>query len=289
MIFTLFACLGAGIFAMQGLLAFFGKGAKIQLPALIASLVAIGIGGVGSFLHLQHWERIFNGFGHLTSGITQELIAMVVFVIALLVYFLMVRKSENNIVPKWCGIMALAIAVLFVFVMAHSYNMAARPVWDTPILWFYYLANAAFAGSLALAFIAGIKKDDSAGFLAKIAVVVGIVLLIITAIYGGFFVLAAGSYTNVGLYFDPTQPTKEMVDPSAVFASVFVGENALLFWGGVFVIGLVIPIALAFLTTKKEPQTVTVYAVIALVCALVGGICFRAILYVLGASVFLFY
>ncbi len=37
-------------------------------------------------MHLQHWERIFNGFGHITSGITLEFIGVIVFMICLAVF-----------------------------------------------------------------------------------------------------------------------------------------------------------------------------------------------------------
>jgi anaerobic dimethyl sulfoxide reductase subunit C (anchor subunit) len=289
MTFTLFVCLGAGIFALQGLLVVLGKSEKIQLPAMIASLVAIGIGGIGSFLHLQHWERIFSGFGHLTSGITQELIAIVVFVIALVVYFIFYRRSEDNRVPKWCGVMALIIGTAFVLVVAHSYNMAARPVWDTLLLWIYYLSNAALFGALAIALIAGIRGDETANFAAKFAFIVGIVQAAATAAYTVFFVIATNTFTNVGYYFDPTHPTKSMADPQSVFGSILFGKNAFLFWVGIVAVGLLIPIVTAFLAKKKGPKPLAIYAGIGFVGALIGGMCFRVILYILGFSVFMFY
>lgn len=295
MIFTLFVCLAGGIFAMQGVLALLGKGAKLQLPALITSLVSLAIGGIGSFLHLQHWERIFNGFGHLTSGITQELIAIVVFGIALVVYFVMLRRSESGTAPKWAGVMAIAISVVLIIVMSHSYNMAARPVWDTPLLWLYYLANAAFFGALGTTALAGAVKEEApvVTLLAKVALVAGIVQAVATAIYVAFFTMAAGAYTEVGNYFDPTHPTKAMADPASNLMGVVAGEQALLFWIGVVAVGIVVPLVLAFLIRKaaatKKTTLILPYAVVALVCALAGGICFRVILYVLGFSVFVFY
>jgi DMSO reductase anchor subunit len=289
MIFTLFVCLGAGIFAIQGLLSLLGKGEKIQLPALVAALGAIAVGGLGSFLHLQHWERIFNGFGHLSSGITQELIAIVVFVVALVVYFIMIRRQGTDGIPKWCAGMAIAISIVLVFVMAHSYNMAARPVWDTPVLWFYYLSNAAFFGSLTVALIAGITKDSSSALVTKVAFFSGIAQVAMTAIYAIFFAIASASFTSVGNYFDPTHPTKTMADPASVFSGIFTGEHALLFWLGVVIVGLLVPLLAAFLSRKKEGTTPTIYLGVGLVCALIGGMCMRVVLYVLGLSVFMFY
>ncbi|MBQ6585781.1 MAG: dimethyl sulfoxide reductase anchor subunit, partial [Coriobacteriales bacterium] len=84
-IFTLALCFAGGLLFMQSLMAILGKGsAKFQKLAAITNIAIIVIGGIAVFFHLQHWERIFNGFGHITSGITHELI-MVVLALAVLV------------------------------------------------------------------------------------------------------------------------------------------------------------------------------------------------------------
>lgn len=288
MVFTLFICLGAGVFAIQGLLSFLRKGSKIQVAALIISLIAIAIGGFGSFLHLHHWERLFNGFGHLSSGITQELIAIVVFIVALVVYLIMLRRSETEL-PKWCGIMAMIISVVLVFVMAHSYNMSARPIWDTPMLWLYYLSNAAFFGGLMVAILAGIQNDDSVSTLMKYSFIGACVQLIITILYSILLSTSSSQFTNVGYYFDPVHPNTAIADPQSTFTGIFAGDHALLFWFGVIVIGLIVPLILCFIARKKSGKQVAAYAALSLVCALIGGVCFRAILYILGFSVFMFY
>ena len=58
------------------------------------------LGGLSVFMHLQHWERIFNGFGHITSGITLEFIGVIVFMICLAVFFLMGRRAEDGEAPS---------------------------------------------------------------------------------------------------------------------------------------------------------------------------------------------
>ena len=73
-LFTLFVCASSGTLLMQGVLTLRGKGKKMQLGSLLTSLILLVIGGIAVFMHLQHWERMFNGFGHITSGITQEVI-----------------------------------------------------------------------------------------------------------------------------------------------------------------------------------------------------------------------
>ena len=59
-LFTFFLCLSGGILGAQGLLTVLGKGKKMQNVALIAALATLVIGGICVFMHLQHWERIFN-------------------------------------------------------------------------------------------------------------------------------------------------------------------------------------------------------------------------------------
>ena len=76
-IFTLFVCITCGLLGSMSILALKGRGRDLQMTGLVTSVVCLVVGGIGAFLHLEHWERIFNGFGHITSGITQELIGCV--------------------------------------------------------------------------------------------------------------------------------------------------------------------------------------------------------------------
>jgi anaerobic dimethyl sulfoxide reductase subunit C (anchor subunit) len=294
MTFTLFVCLAAGTFCMLGLLTVLGKGKTLQLPALICSLVALVIGGVGSFLHLQHWERLFNGFGHITSGITQEFIAIAVFFVGLVVYFIFMRRSEDGVAPKWAAVIAIIVSVALVIIMALSYNMASRPAWNTPLLWLYYLSNAAFFGALALSCIAGLKGEtelDVAKLSLRLTWIFGIVALIVTIAYALFISSSSGTFSDVGYYFDATHPNKPMADAASATSGILTGSTAMLFWGGVIAIGYIVPIALAFVAQNKAPlgKVVAVCAGGGLICALIGGICFRIILYTLAFSVFVFY
>ena len=71
-IFTTLVAWSAGLFGTQALMAVFGVGKRAQVPAWVVSAVLLAAGGIAVFFHLEHWERIFNGFGHITSGITQD-------------------------------------------------------------------------------------------------------------------------------------------------------------------------------------------------------------------------
>ena len=112
-LFTTLTAWGCGVLGGAGALALKGAGKKSQQLLAILSCVLLAAGGIAVFFHLQHWERIFNGFGHITSGITQELIAIVVFVVIAVAYFAMARKSDDGgTLPKGMAWVAIAISVI---------------------------------------------------------------------------------------------------------------------------------------------------------------------------------
>ena len=76
------------------------------MPAWIAAAVLLAAGGIAVFFHLEHWERIFNGFGHLTSGITQELIAIVVLAVVAVAYLVYLRRPSDG--AQRAGVAVLA-------------------------------------------------------------------------------------------------------------------------------------------------------------------------------------
>jgi DMSO reductase anchor subunit len=284
-VFTLFICLGAGTFAVTGLLAGLNKASEIQLPSVLVALVAIVAGGVASFLHLQHFERAFNGFGHITSGITQELIGIAVVVIVAAVFAVLSRKGA---VPAVLGWVALIVSVGLVIVMSLSYTMASRPVWASPLLVLYYLSNAALLGGAAVSFIASVKGADATWALN--VSLAGAALTVVSSLaYAVYIPSSASAFTSVGNYFDPTHPTKAMVDPQAALSGFLTGDQAVLFWGGVVALGCLVPLVLAFLARKKTGSALSGLAVGTLIGAVTGAVSFRIIFYALGYSVFVFY
>jgi hypothetical protein len=117
----------------------------------------------------------------------------------------------------------------------------------------------------------------------------GILTVLATIAYAIYIPSTAASFTSVGNYFDPTHPTKAMVDPGSQLSNFLTGDQAGLFWAGVLVIGAIVPLVLAFLALKKQGTTVVGLAAVSLVAAIVGAVCFRVIFYALGFSVFIFY
>ena len=291
-LFTTLVAWSAGLFGTQALMAVFGVGKRAQVPAWVASAVLLAAGGIAVFFHLEHWERIFNGFGHLTSGITQELIAIVVLAVVAVAYLVLMRKSDDGAsVPKWLAWVAVALSVVLVAVMAHSYTMAARPAWDSVLWILYVLGNACVLGpaTFLLVLAAGGPGDQpaeraaGAGAPAGLAALAGAALNALAALaFAAFLQLSAGSFADVGLYFDPTHPTKAMADAAATVAS-----QAPLLWLGVVAVGAIVPLAAAFV--GRRTGNWKLWAPAAIIAALVGAVCMRAVFYNLGLSVFMFY
>ncbi|AJC12662.1 hypothetical protein JI75_08395 [Berryella intestinalis] len=287
-LFTFFVCLSSGILFVQGLLSFLGKARELQLASLVASAASLAVGGVAVFMHLEHWERIFNGFGHITSGITQELIGVVLMGVVIVLFFLMMRRSEDGSVPAGVSVAAMVVPALMVFVTGHSYNMPALPSWNTPMLEVFYLANAACLGALSVLIIAAVKKASAAfGTLSQVAFIAALAQLAAVAIYAAVIANSAGSYAQPGMYFDPTLPDVAVTVPSAVFFQMFTGDMALAFWGGSILLGCCIPAVAAFLAKRAaESGRVLSLAGIGLASVVVGTLCWRGILYVVALSVF---
>lgn len=286
-LFTFFVCLSAGILFMQGLLSFLGKAKELQFSTLLTSGIMLVVGGIAVFLHLEHWERIFNGFGHITSGITQELIGVILMGITIIAFWLLERREEDHTAPKWITVVAMIVPIIMVVVMGHSYNMAARPAWDSVMLLVYYLVNMVLLGSLAVLIIAAVRgQEDAFDTCAVVALVAGIAQLIALIVYA--VVLRGGNFVEHGFYFDPTLPDIAVTEPDKIMAGVLNGALAVPFWLGGVICGAVVPAICAFLARaqKAKKSSVLALAVIGFIGAVIGSFAWRAILYIVASTVF---
>jgi anaerobic dimethyl sulfoxide reductase subunit C (anchor subunit) len=281
-LFVAFCAASAGIFASQAVLALKGEGKEVQVPSLIASLAALAIGGISVLFHLAQPLHIFNGFGNPTSGITQELVAIVIFAVIMLVYFIMLRRNENE-VPKWCAVLAIIISVVLVIVCSHSYMMSSRPAWDTFIQILSVLGGACAVGPAVVAAVAGFVKVESKTLplLMLIGAAIG---LVTTLIYLVVMQGTGSSFTTFGTtYIDPTNPTAVPFDASAV--SAFSGEAVAPTW--IAIIAGIAAVICAYMA--RRTNDLKVWGIATAVCALVCAIALRITFYVLGFAIYNFY
>ncbi len=280
-IFTLFVCISCGMIGAESILLLKGKGEKIMFPTLIASGVSLVIGGIGSFTHLQHWERIFNGFGHITSGITQELIGCVLMGIIMVIWFACWYRKKK--ISKGIAAASLVVSVAMVIATAHSYLMPARPAWTLLIV--YYLGNAALLGSVGLWLVTCLVKESGLGATgAKMALWGGVVGLVCMAVYA--ISLGTLNVWDFGYYADPTAMTTAPEHVDSLIGVAAAGAGAGYFWVGMVAALLVIVCACLARTDDGKGK---ILSIVGVACALAASVCFRVVIYILGYSMYLMF
>ena len=281
-IFTLFVCLTCGIFGAMSILALKGQGRQLQFTSLISATVSLAIGGFGAFLHLEHWERIFNGFGHITSGITQELIGCVALAVIIVAWFVVLRGGKE--IPKALAWITLAVAVLMLVATGHSYLMPARPAWGIALVVFY-VANACLLGAVAMWLISIMKKDEASERSSiQFALVGSVVQLAAMAVYT--IACSMTKFADFGFYADPTSMTTAPTHVDSLLAIMVSGDGALMFWCSIAcaIVALVCAIA-----AKKKVGASKPYMIIAVIVAIASSILFRVLFYQLDFAMVLLY
>ena len=310
-LFSYFLAIASGLFFGQGVLTLKGITTRTtQYITVIGSIIAIGVGGISVFFHLQHWTRIFNGFGHLSSPITMEIIGIVIFVVVLAVYFLVFFRTEDGIAPKWTGVLGIGMGLLMMYFVAESYVLASTPVWASPLgIVSLMLAVPAVAGPAMMILVyinekniqsiklfgreielGGITGEQAlAGYsISKKMTVIGILLFIIAVVIYAVQITMMGDteYADLGFYFDPTLPDIAMVDTAAM-TNVFTGDLAVLFWVGVIFFGSLVPVILTVLLFRtKDAKKQLILSIALLVFLSVLIICYKIMFYLLGIHVF---
>ena len=285
-LFTTLVAWSAGLFASQCALAVGAPGRRGQMAAWCTSAVLLAAGGIAVFFHLQHWERIFNGFGNPTSGITQELVAIVVLAVVAIAYLAVLRKRDGEM-PKWLAIVGIVVSVLLVAVMAHSYMMVARPAWDSPTWVLAVIGNACVLGPATMAVIDRMANEqgESPKLVSTLVLAGSAVNAALTAVYLAAASLATSTFINVGFYFDPNHPN-HAIEQASSFAP-FSADNLALCVFGVILVGLIAPVVSAIIGKKNGNWKV--WGSVCAVCALVGAICLRIVFYNMGADMFLIF
>lgn len=280
-LFTTFISASAGLFAAQGYYALAGEGRKAQLPALIASVVIMAIGGIAVFFRLTHPDRLFNGFGHIASDITQELIAIVTTFVVMVIFFVYLRRSEEN-PPKWLVWIAVLVSLVLVVAMGHSCMMPARPTWDG-VLQPLSLIDSGFAMGIGIFAALDAMRSQSAAMYSGILALASSGLGSLTTICYAIAMSACEStFVSVGYRYDPTHPTHALVD--AANYSAFSGGSLSLTVAAI-VLALA-AFACAFWGKKSTKWSIAGWLIVACSCA--SAILLRMVFYTTGSSAFAF-
>lgn len=253
-IFSLLAGCGGVTLAFAGLSAVLGIGEKARVPAAICSLVLLVVGGCASVLHLGQPANIMAAATNIFSfsGISVELIMLGASVIVALI-FLLLARGDNAGGVKAVGVIGIVVGLVMAFVVGNGYVMVAQPHWNTPMLPLAYLGSGLAMGATLFASLMVATK-------AAVADVKKIMP----------YVVAATALQAIAFI--------------AYAAVISFAVDALLFWGGALLVGSVGALVCAVLM----PKTPTL-AYAAFVCALIGGICLRALMWLVGTGYLAFF
>ncbi len=279
-LFTTLLAWSAGVFGSQAILAVKGEGVKVQLPALITSLVLLVVGGIAVTFHLAQPLHIFNGFGNLTSGITQELIAIVVYFAWMVVYFVQYRRNEGKI-ASWCGIVAVVLSVALCLVMGHSYNMAARPAWDSVLQILSIVGGGLVLGPATVAFIGAITGDGAdMGMQNLVGSAAGGILMVAYLVSMSF---AAGSLYYLDSYnFDHVYPNAELYTSETAAVGPFTGDALM---PAILVIVAAV-VAIGAAAFGKKQGNWKVMGPVIVVAGFVAAFALRVVFYLNGIAAF---
>jgi anaerobic dimethyl sulfoxide reductase subunit C (anchor subunit) len=291
--FTLFVGLGCGTFVGSVVLTeWFGKARQIRTISSIITIVALGIGGLSSTMHLGHPERMFGALGHPTSGIFMESTMIFLLGFDIIIYLLALRRNAADQTCKIIATVGAVLAVALAFVNGDAYVMAARPAWNTWILPVLYVASAVVMGCFSTGvLLARTEKYDKTAITTVTSTETAATTEIETTATtmkinrAPLIALAIQAVLLIAYLVHLAVAPYPEVTRSA--ARVLTGNLALLFWGGLVLLGLVVPTALMakFYTKKPESFSPLTSFSLGLVCVVVAGVAFRALMFSLGSSI----
>lgn len=278
LVFSVCVGVASGMFVFLGLGELKGSFKKVRFQGALISLIVLAIGGCISVLHMGHPERAVHLLGNLGSGLSKELFIVAAMGIVALVYLVLAKKDYPK-ASKVFGVIGAVLGLILPFICGASYLIAARPAWDSFTLPLMYLGAGLAMGTLLMCALVLLKGADAKE--SKLAVTVafaGVVIMVITSLaYVAWIALA------------PNQ------DPSRSIQRLVAGDLAVMFWIGVVIVGILVPLALAVLcfvndvVKNKEgelanPKNTAIMCLCAFACTGVGAVVLRVIMYAVGTS-----
>lgn len=262
-LFSMLAGCGGCCFAFAGVAGALGESTTVTFWATGISLVLVVVGAVCSMMHLATPRHAFAAVTHLLSfsGISVELIMLGVVSALMAAYGAACLWFDNELARLVLGIAGAVAGVVLAFVTGHGYLISSKPTWNTKKLPLAYTGTALVAG--------------------------GFLYAVVSVATGGVWAMEL--------------PVKLLLAVCAVFSAVTVAaylghlgmqtakKNPTLFWVGIVVCGLVVPLACAAILLAPLPSMAFVaVAAVGFVAAMAGGLSLRMLMWIVGAG-FLFF
>ena len=133
---------------------------RTNLTASALALVLAVVGGIASVTHLSHPDRIMAVLSHPTPGIFLEALLIGLFIAAVAVYVILLKRDASAGARKAVAVLAAVIGIVFSFASGYSYMMEARATWNTIALPLGYMGFGAASGLSLYLLLAACKKES---------------------------------------------------------------------------------------------------------------------------------
>lgn len=255
-LFSLVAGTGGAVFACVALSEILGGSQKTRTSATVVSLALIVVGGCLSMIHLASPLHAVSAITNIFSfsGISIELMLLGICFVVMAAYYIVRKREGSEFAAKTLAIIGLVFGLMLGFFCGHGYLLESQPTWNTDMLPLAYLGTSLACGAFLFDIVSQLVCPDNDGEVGGHAPL----LVLVCAVLGALGIVAYAAF----LGFD------------------VLSNQGIVFWGGAMVVGVVMTVGcgLARQFGKRQLPAVPV-SVVGLVCAFVGGIAIRALMW----------
>ena len=148
-LFGILCGMGGTLACSIGVAELMGKARESRFTACIVSLALMVVGGFAVLAHLSMPLNAFYAVAHVLSfsGISVELIMLVIAFVVVLVYAILLKRDVSASVYKVLAVLAIISGLVLAYVCGHGYIIQSREYWDTELLPLAYLGTVLPAGA----------------------------------------------------------------------------------------------------------------------------------------------
>lgn len=268
LIYSVLVGIAIGPFAVMALTGCIGSDKALCKWGSALGLAAMALGGIAAFTHLKAPGNVTYIFTNLGSAMGLEMLGTVVTgliaaLFAAQVWFDLWPGGRR--IVAWLG---LAASVISTLLLGHMYMLPARPMWNTWLLPLTFLTTSVVAGLVVMIVLVSLlpAEDEAGDRMALIGKLSRWLLgaLVVNGVVALAYFLASGAGSRL-----------------------ISGDMALSFWLGLVAVGIVLPIAAVWFSSRPspEPQRVQVLMALNLVMVLASAVAVRVMIFGLGTTV----
>ncbi len=269
---------GAGAYIVGVLADYLGEKNRIASKVGVFLSAPLVIGGVlFLMLDLGRPERFMSVFGNFGSLIAIGSVFITAFLVVSVIHiglwiwpFKLLEKA--TVLRRALGIIGVVLALGVMTYPGVAMSLAHVSFWETGLLPLLFIGVALMTGTAATVMVLGVYQARSVGEANE--QVTGMIRTLVTPLLAlGVFVLAVLFFYTVTASMAPSALESRMLLTSGSFSA--------LFWGGLIVAGLILPIALLGLGVKNGGR-LPLLAALSSLLLLTGGLLVRYLVVAAG-------